>query len=141
MDKKDIVLKVVSSFGESDLSPVKLQKSLFLVGQSGLADLPVDYYKFIAYDYGPFCKEVYDDINALERQGFILVSKTNQRSFPLYVTTEAGKDVAASINISEDLALYISQVVEWMKPLNFSQLVSSIYRKFPSYSTNSVFQY
>ncbi len=42
MDRKDIVLLVIESASDEGLSPLQLQKSLFIIGQSQLAGLPSD---------------------------------------------------------------------------------------------------
>ena len=41
MDKKDALLLVIAAGEDTPLTPVQLQKSLFLVGKSNLSDLPM----------------------------------------------------------------------------------------------------
>jgi len=42
MDKESITLLVIAADPDGGLSPLQLQKSLFIVGKSGLEELPAD---------------------------------------------------------------------------------------------------
>ena len=68
-DPIDVLLKIITAAEGDPISPVQLQKIAFLVGQECAEFVPNSYYKFVPYDYGPFCIEIYRDAKELERAG------------------------------------------------------------------------
>ena len=54
MDDRDFLLLVVASGKDKALTPVQLQKSLFLLGKTDLAEAVDSPYDFEPYHYGPF---------------------------------------------------------------------------------------
>jgi len=141
MDRKDIVLLVIESASDEGLSPLQLQKSLFIVGQSNLAGLPADFYTFHPYNYGPFCEEVYQDTDTLVKEGMVFSIPVAGQSWAKYAITPRGKDRSKGIRKENNVGLvkYISETVQWVSSLTFSELLRAIYAKYPEYSANSVF--
>ena len=142
MERKDITLLVVESARDEGLSPIQIQKSLFLIGESRLPGLPSDFYEFYPYNYGPFCEEVYHDADALVEEGMVFNMPVSGQSWSRYVITPKGRvraEAVRSDGISE-LVGYIGEIVEWVSGLTFSELLRAIYDKYPRYSENSVFQ-
>jgi len=143
VEKKDVTLLVIESAGEKGLSPIQIQKSLFLIVQSHLPALPSDFYEFYAYNYGPFCEEVYQDADALVEEGLVFDMPVSGQSWSIYTIAPKGRERAEAIrreNEIGDLAQYIKEIVEWVSALTFSELLRAIYAKYPQYSENSVFQ-
>lgn len=143
MEKKDVTLLVIESAGEEGLSPIQIQKSLFLIEQSHLPALPSDFYEFYPYNYGPFCEEVYQDADALVEEGMVFDMPVSGQSWSMYFIAPKGRDRAEAIrseNDIGDLAQYIKEIVEWISSLTFSGLLRAIYSKYPEYRENSVFQ-
>ena len=55
LQKKEWTLLVIALAGGRPLSPVELQKSVFLMGQLLPNEvLPEDYFEFVSYNCGPF---------------------------------------------------------------------------------------
>ena len=71
MNRKDILLIVVNRAGVNPLTPVQLQKSLFLVAKANLPELPAPFYDFEPYNYGPFCKAIYTDADDMQAAGLV----------------------------------------------------------------------
>ncbi|TES84286.1 MAG: hypothetical protein E3J92_01650 [Dehalococcoidia bacterium] len=143
MKKKDVTLLVIGSAGEEGLSPIQIQKSLFLIGQSHLPALPSDFYEFYAYNYGPFCEEVYSDADTLVEEGMVFNKPVSGQNWSIYVIAPKGQDRAEAIrskNDIGDLAQHIKEIVAWVSALTFSELLRAIYAKYPQYSEKSVFQ-
>jgi len=142
MERKDITLLVIESASDEGLSPIQIQKSLFLVAQSRLPELPPDFYEFYPYNYGPFCEEVYHDADALVEEGMVFNIPVSGQSWARYIITPKGRIRAEEIRngAAEDLTKYIKAIVEWVSSLSFSGLLRAIYAKYPDYSVNSVFQ-
>jgi len=142
VEKKDITLLVIESASDEGLSPVQLQKSLFIIEQAHLPALPSDFYTFYPYDYGPFCEEVYQDTDALVEEGMVFNMSVSGQSWSKYIITPKGRSRAEELRkeINGELSAYIKETVQWVSSLTFDQLLRAIYAKYPKYSINSVFQ-
>jgi uncharacterized protein YwgA len=142
MDRKDIVLLVIESASDEGLSPLQLQKSLFIIGQSQLAGLPADFYIFRPYNYGPFCEEIYRDTDVLVAEGMVFNIPVAGQSWSKYVITPKGQSKGEEIKKENNVGLvtYIKDTVQWVSSLTFSELLRAIYAKYPEYRVNSVFQ-
>jgi len=142
MERRDITLLVIESAGAEGLSPIQIQKGIFLIGESHLSELPSDFYEFYPYNYGPFCEEVYHDADALVEEGMVFNMPVGGQSWSRYVIAPKGRDRAEAIRNEDvgELVQYIKAIVEWVGSLTFSELLRAIYAKYPDYSVNSVFQ-
>ena len=142
MDRKDIVLLVIDSASDEGLSPLQLQKGLFIIEQSKLDGLPPDFYAFYPYNYGPFCEEIYQDTDALVEEGMVFNVPLAGQSWSRYVITPKGQTRSKEIRKDNNIGLvaYIDATVQWVSSLTFSELLRAIYAKYPAYSVNSVFQ-
>lgn len=122
------------------LSPVQLQKALFLLGKGMPQSVGEGFYQFIPHNYGPFSKEIYLDAERLASEGLVAIVQSG--SYPEYICTAAGQGVAKMISGTADARVleYFEQVVHWVQSLSFSALVRAIYSKYPEYRENSVFQ-
>ena len=142
MDKKDFLLLVIAAGDGTPLTPVQLQKSLFLVGENLKGEIPDLFYQFEPYHYGPFDIEVYSDADFLESEGLLVSVRSSRGSWVDRGITPRGIERAKAIEdqLSESTRNYIRAVVEWAQSLSFSGLVKSIYQQYPFYKENSVFQ-
>jgi uncharacterized protein YwgA len=87
MVPKDWTLLVIAAAAGNAVSPVQLQKALFVLGDK--LELPAgERYLFEPYDYGPFCKAIYSDAESLESKGLVLVEHGGR--FRHYFATAAG---------------------------------------------------
>ncbi len=142
MDRKDWMLLLIAEAGEQGLSPVQLQKGLFLLGQEHSKWTGDDYYSFEPYNYGPFDRSVYLDADELEEASLIEAKRSPGRHWPTYAPTAKGfsnaKDLATET--PPEAAAWIDDTIAWMRRYGFSGLVRAIYEKYPDYKVNSVFQ-
>ena len=141
MDRKDFLLIVIAAGDGMPLTPVQLQKSLFLVGEK-LPGAPDDFYKFEPYHYGPFDIEVYRDADSLEADGLLLSVPSARGTWMDRAITPKGLERAKEIQkkLPGPALAYIKELVQWVQSLSFSSLVKSIYVHYPQYRANSVFQ-
>jgi hypothetical protein len=58
-DRTDVLLAALSKAPEHSLSPVEVQKALFLVAMEAKRLVPKGFYEFEKYNYGPFCAQIY----------------------------------------------------------------------------------
>ncbi len=140
--RRDWLLLALAAADGEDLTPVQIQKVMFLLGEKMGGSLPSRYYEFKPYNYGPFSREVYQDAEALDREGMVRVSPgVPGRRWATYAATEVGLGRARQISPKVDARAlgYLRRVVTWARSLTFQELVSAIYREFPDQRANSVF--
>ena len=137
-DRKDILLQIIVAAEGDPVSPVQLQKVAFLVAQECQDYVPTDYYEFVPYDYGPFCSEIYQDVEELERLGYVSIAPNLQGTRKEYRATLRSRGADLSC-IPAALSDYINVAVEWAMGLSFRDLVSAIYQHYPSFRVNSIF--
>jgi hypothetical protein len=135
-----LLLTVAAAEGES-MSPVQLQKTLFLMGKEvGARRLARPFYKFVPYDYGVFCADIYSDAEFLDSSG--LVEITYGGRYKQYSATGEGLAEAAVLRESaNDNAIeFLDSVVKWVRSLSFDELVRAMYKKYPETKKRSVFR-
>jgi uncharacterized protein YwgA len=123
------------------LSPVQLQKVLFLLGKELPSEVGSDFYDFSPYNYGPFDRAVYTDASMLSLTGCVAVTKS-PGGYNEYSATPDGLQMVCKLKteLPPRAVAYVESVVDWAQSLSFSELVRAIYSKYPEYRENSVFQ-
>lgn len=94
-NRKDILLLILFSPGLSDSinEPVRgrtrIVKMLFLFQEEALTHFrretdinEENFYKFFAWNFGPFSRDIYDDLTFFILRGFITSSETNEEGLP-----------------------------------------------------------
>lgn len=143
MRREDWTLLAISAAKGGGLSPVQLQKVLFLIGSKLRQDeLGDTFYRFVAYNYGPFDIAVYKDAERLADEGLVAIIRAPEHRWALYCATSDGAAVAVRLRADapERAVAYLDRVVAWVQSLSFRDLIRAIYAAFPEYRKNSVFQ-
>jgi hypothetical protein len=126
----------------AELTPVQLQKVLFLLGERQRDKVGTGFYGFHPYNFGPFSADVYFDAEQLEREGLAMIDRGSPgRSWSLYAATPAGLARAREVaqQAPADLPDYIGRLVQWARSLTFRELVSAVYAAYPGQRANSIF--
>src|SRR5690348_6992526 len=99
LDKRDWLLLVIAAANGESLSPVQLQKVLFLIARNLEPDQLrcKSFYDFKPYDYGPFDSNIYRDAEQLQAEGDIVITAPSTRTYREYLATPAGLGRARSI--------------------------------------------
>ncbi len=142
MRKEDWLLLMLKCAGPHGLSPVQLQKALFMIGREAPQATGQDYYAFQPHNYGPFDANAYRDAEALARQGLVVITPEPGQSWATYsVSPEGGRRAeTASKELSAEVLKYAQDVASWIREMSFAQLVRAIYARYPEYRANSVFR-
>lgn len=142
MRKKDWILIVLNCSEDKTLSPVQLQKSLFLLKHMNPDTFSNKFYNFIPYHYGPFCLNVYEDADLLKFNEMININVNTIERWNIYSITDKGIQYVDDLKkqIEPELYNYALEIVKWVKNKSFSQLISAIYKQFPKFKVNSVFK-
>jgi type I restriction enzyme, S subunit len=113
-----------------------LMKYVFLLQKEGTTGQAL--YHFVPYKYGPFARELYQDLEALAADGFITVTETDEERTEIAIVPSKETMVQRSVaELPEDLQADIAAVVEQYGDLAHHDLLATVYQKFPAYATKS----
>ncbi len=142
MERKEWTLIAICCAKDKGLSPLQLQKALFLLGQELPQEVGKDYYKFIPYNYGPFDAAIYIDAESLAAIGLVSIESSSEKRWSTYLVTSSGMQCLEQLKpeIPHRAFQYLQNVVEWIQNLTFQELVRAIYEKYPQFRVNSVFR-
>jgi hypothetical protein len=138
-DRSKVLLMALAAAPDHSLTPVQAQKIAFLVGQEAKKLAPKPFYKFIAYDYGPFCPDIYNDLGTLERKGLVSIDRPPGARVRRYRLTSDGLEQIEEDADSSPLSTYVAQATDWVTSLPFPELIRAIYSRYPAFKKNSVF--
>jgi hypothetical protein len=135
---------VVLSLAEGcPFTPVQIQKALFLASDKVEDAFDRDsLYNFEPYDYGPFDRQVYADIETLERNELAEIRQRQGSTWRTYSASprgvEEGRRLARRLTGPQQQVL--ERIVGLVRRLSFNELVSAIYRAYPQMRARSVFR-
>lgn len=135
MRRSDWTLLVLAAADGDSLTPVQLQKCLFLLGEN--VDVGTEYYAFAPYHYGPFDSAVYHDAETMAREGLVSITRGRVREFS---ATPAGVAQCRSLGADAGTREYVRQLVHWARSLSFQEIVRAVYDRYPSMRENSIFR-
>lgn len=141
MDRRKFMLAAMSPAGTENFSPVQVQKIFFLLDRN-IADRTGGVkFDFVPYDYGPFDIDVYNELENLQEDELVEVTRKPAFGHRTFQLTDQGlkEGQIALSELSDNSQDYIGRVVDWVRSLTFPQLVSAIYREYPDMKENSVF--
>lgn len=140
MERKKMLLAVLSAAKGGVHTPVQVQKLFFLIDHELSHLIGGPHFNFQPYNYGPFDKDVYVELFQLANEGLIqIVSYCNWNNYIL--TSEGQKMGEAELQpLPPKAQEYINKASSFVRSLSFTQLVSAIYNAFPQMRKNSVFQ-
>jgi hypothetical protein len=141
MGPDELILAALAAGGENSIyRPVQVQKLLFLIDREISALIGGPHFDFAPYDYGPFDRDVYIELDELAARG--LVSAEPAERYRVYSLSPDGYQRGVEIldELHPAAATYIEQVARWVRSLNFQQLVAAIYKRYPDMKVNSIFR-
>lgn len=142
LTRRDWLLLALSRTPGGAMSPVQIQKSLFLFGQEVGDSIGTKFYSFEPYDYGPFDAAIYADLRRLADEGLVRGEWSPGRRWKNYAITRAGRKAAFGLERGADARLveFLGRIVVWVKGRSFSGLLRSVYAAYPEFAVNSVFR-
>ena len=142
LDRRDILLLVIAAAEGKPLTPVQLQKTLFLIGKASLSGIPAPLYQFEPYDYGPFDADIYRDAEELASKSLVVRGPAVNGNWTDTLVASEGQMEAELLrkHLSEPITGYIHDLTMWVMSLPFATLIKAVYEKYPEYRVNSVFQ-
>ena len=141
MDRRGLVLVALAAGGGNAIfSPVQVQKLLFLIDREASELLGGPHFNFEPYDYGPFDKGVYEELEQLSLEGMVKIQ--NSGRYQEYLLTPLGYEKGREElqQLQKNVASFLIRAAEWVQSLTFQQLVAAIYKYYPDMKTKSIFR-
>lgn len=141
MTRDEIILAALAAGGENaSFTPVQVQKLFFLLDREAAAFIDGPHFNFEPYDYGPFDRAVYVELDNLSGQNLARVQSTGR--YRVYTLSQEGFQRGGVIlsGLPQGTRTYIVNIANWVRKLSFEQLVASIYNRYPEMKVNSVFR-
>jgi uncharacterized protein YwgA len=125
--------------GPDSLDPVRIQKGMFLLSKRGPAP---EAYHFKPYNWGPFSRDVYADLDALQSSGLISAQWPAGQNWARYEPTQEGHARAAALveSLDEAHVTWMREARAFLTTRSFSRLLEDVYELFPEYATQSHFR-
>jgi DNA-binding PadR family transcriptional regulator len=142
MKRRGWLLLALDTAGRDGLDPVQVQKSLFLLSKKRGNEVGPEFYSFEPHNYGPFSRDIYDDLDRLDKRGYVVSVRAPSVAWPLYFVTPEGHQRARALRgkAAGTAVSYLERAVRWVKGLSFNELIRSIYEHYPEYRAKSIFR-
>lgn len=119
----------------------RFQKMVFLLQQE-LGE--IEFYHFQAYDYGPFSKGLYDDLDDLIDRGLVEETRDEfdeDKVYYEYQLTDQGRELIEGLSEqegAEDILELSEQLKREINSEELSEVLDRVYEEYPEYAENSV---
>lgn len=140
--RQKFMLAALAADPGGSFAPVQVQKLFFLLDENLPDETDGKRFNFRPYDFGPFDKEVYGELEAMEKQGLIeIVADASKAHRRLYVLTAKGMRCGRRHlgEYGDATTSYMTRLSDWVRSVSFADLVGTIYREFPHMKERSVF--
>lgn len=129
-------LDAPSALYEAD--QIRIMKGLFLLSRGGPGELQ-NLYAFEPYDYGPFDRTVYADLDGLMLAGLVQAEGSLSSNRRTYRLTDSGRARAAEVRGTMEPAVLdaVYETKELVTSMSFNELLRYVYRKHPDMATRS----
>ncbi|ELZ67058.1 hypothetical protein C457_13514 [Haloferax prahovense DSM 18310] len=150
ISKKELLPLLLMDNGEEETVSgiTRLQKLVFLAQHGGLDEDPIPNLKeqvsfhYVAHDYGPFSKELYDVLDQLAEKNLINKEKTTTKSGNTryeFSLSDEGKEVLK--HSKEQYADNDRNILKGIQirygDMPLFELLDKVYAEFPEYAKNS----
>jgi len=122
----------------------RLQKFIFLAQQELKNDgyeLEAEY-DFVPYDYGPFAKEIYDDVEELKRRDLVKEESKELDDGVIkydFVLTKKGEEFVEGLDEGQnEIREKLGEVKNRHSSTELQELIDQVYSEYPGYAENSV---
>ena len=144
IDRQLLPLALLRASEEQNIrGRTRLQKMVFLIQQQfGDTDELPGEYSYIPYDYGPFAKKLYDDLDFLEERGVITENRVTMDDKVVYYYSLGQNADEYLNNWSSDEVDRVLDMAEHIKDqfneVPLPSLLDYVYSEYPEYAENSV---
>jgi len=120
------------------------QLALPLAAEARALYLPGEWYDFVPHKYGPFAKELYDDLEALEAAGLVerrhppKAKESLREKTAIYLADEKAEAIHDLVDsLPAEVRQGTEAIVTEYGSLDQKDLLDVVYRRYPEYTVNS----
>jgi len=130
---------VLSALAIAPLDRIRLMKALFRLWWHSGKSIP-DFFSFKPYLYGPWSPEVYDSLERLEKEGFIVRLPHPVPAWSKYHLTDRGRRAIQGVipTINQSHLGLLKKLTHETANLGFYELLKLVYNESPEFAQNSV---
>ena len=116
VEPKDWLLLAIAAAGEAGLSPIQLQRSLFLLSQKRKTHVGPDFYQFEPGDAWPFSRALYEDLDAFVAVGDVVKEYRTESTRSVFRLAESGRTLAEELQprLKPEASSYLEEAVAWV---------------------------
>ncbi|MEX0750512.1 MAG: hypothetical protein WD359_06850 [Dehalococcoidia bacterium] len=121
------------------LDPIRIQKALFYISRSD--QIPsTEKYTFVPYNYGPYSKAIYDDLDELVANQLAVPVQNTSRRWSQYQLTPAGTEHVRQLmpEIPGEWVVLAAETRHLVTSLTFKALLRRVYAEYPDFAENSI---
>lgn len=137
LTRSEVVLLALAAGGPGTLfEPARIRTLLFLIDREIPKPFGGPHFDFRPYEYGPFDRAVYDELDALSQRGWVRIADGPDRR--TYALTEAGREQGrrGQTRLPSEVRQYSVELARWVLSLGFGRLLAAIYRRYPEMTAN-----
>lgn len=127
-------LSVLKKTLEKTILVTALMKYAFLFQMENMNQRKL--YNFVPYHYGPFAKDLYEDLEALQADGFISIDNVEEDKTRISIDDSVKVDAALK-TIPSDILESVSEIFSNYGNLPHNALLERVYEKYPSFAVKS----
>jgi type I restriction enzyme S subunit len=95
------------------------------------------FYQFVPYHFGPFAKEIYDDLERLKAEGLVVLENDADADKTRIALADPTRTEAALAELPDDLKEDVITILDTYGDLDHNALLKTVYEKYPAYAKNS----
>lgn len=95
------------------------------------------FYRFVPFRYGPFAKEIYEDLERLQAEGLVIVDNDSDEDKTRITIADRARADAALEDLPDDLKESATAILDTYGDLDHKALLKTVYDKYPSYAQKS----
>jgi uncharacterized protein YwgA len=137
-NRKDYLLLFVSlPGGRYGLDRIRLMKGMFLFAQSNLVGAR-ERYEFQPYDWGPFSRDIYRDLDALQ-EGALLAAFPEGSRYAEYRVTELGRQQTERLqrSLPAQITDCLAEIKVTVTSKSFLELLEYVYERYSRFAERS----
>ena len=119
------LILAIASAADAGLSPLQLQRSLFLLRQKRVEQALPDFYEFESHESGPLSRDLNRDLDALVAAEYVVKTWRPECSWSVLRLSDAGQAWATAVRrkANKETLGRLEDAVAWVKEQGYLDLV------------------
>jgi len=95
------------------------------------------FYHFVPYHYGPFAKQLYEDLQGLVGEGVVRVENDDDEEKTRITLVDMAKADKMLDDVPEEARADVASIIDTYGALDHRNLLKTVYKKYPAYAKKS----